>query len=42
MPELQGADKTLLVFPGMRHALSIDLGREKVFEDILAWAGPRV
>jgi hypothetical protein len=26
----------------MRHALSIDLGREKVFEDILAWAGPRV
>jgi alpha-beta hydrolase superfamily lysophospholipase len=36
------ADKTLLEYPDMLHALSIDLGREKVFEDILDWAAPRV
>jgi len=26
----------------MLHALSIDLGRERVFEDILGWAGARL
>jgi len=26
----------------MLHALSIDLGRERVFEDILGWAGERL
>jgi acylglycerol lipase len=36
------ADKTLLEYPDMLHALSIDLGREKVFKDILDWAAPRV
>jgi alpha-beta hydrolase superfamily lysophospholipase len=36
------ADKTLIEYPDMLHALSIDLGREKVFEDIVAWAAPRV
>jgi alpha-beta hydrolase superfamily lysophospholipase len=36
------ADKTILEYPEMLHALSIDLGREKVFRDILDWAGPRV
>ena len=36
------ADKTLLEYPDMLHALSIDLGREKVFEDILDWVAPRV
>jgi alpha-beta hydrolase superfamily lysophospholipase len=36
------ADKTILEYPEMLHALSIDLGREKVFGDILDWAGPRV
>jgi len=35
------ADKTLLEYPGMLHALSIELGREKVFRDILDWAEPR-
>jgi acylglycerol lipase len=35
-------DKTLLEYPDMHHALSIDLGREKVFEDILDWVAPRV
>jgi alpha-beta hydrolase superfamily lysophospholipase len=34
-------DKTLIDYPEMRHALSIDLGRERVFEDILAWLEPR-
>jgi alpha-beta hydrolase superfamily lysophospholipase len=36
------ADKTLLEYPDMLHALSIDLGREKVFKDILDWIAPRV
>lgn len=36
------ADKTLLEYPDMLHALSIDLGREKVFQDILDWAGKRI
>ncbi len=36
------ADKTLLEYPDMLHALSIDLGREKVFEDILDWVAPRI
>ena len=36
------ADKTLLEYPDMLHALSIDLGREKVFKDVLDWVVPRV
>ena len=36
------ADKTIIEYPDMLHALSIDLGREKVFEDIAAWAAPRI
>jgi acylglycerol lipase len=35
-------DKTLLEYPDMLHALSIDLGRERVFQDIVDWAGRRV
>jgi len=35
-------DKKLIEYPEMLHALSIDLGREKVFEDILAWVAPRI
>lgn len=35
-------DKQLVEFPGMYHALSIDLGRDKVFEEILRWAGKRL
>jgi alpha-beta hydrolase superfamily lysophospholipase len=30
-------DKTLIEYPDMFHALYIDLGREKVFADILRW-----
>ena len=32
-------DKEIINYPGMRHALSVDLGKEKVFEDILNWIG---
>jgi alpha-beta hydrolase superfamily lysophospholipase len=40
--KLTAADKTLIEYPGMFHALTIDLGREKVFEDILGWAEKRL
>lgn len=35
-------DKTIFIYPEMYHALSIDIGREKVFRDILKWAEERV
>ena len=35
-------DKRLIEYPDMLHALSIDMGRENVIDDILAWTGPRV
>jgi len=35
-------DKALIEYPEMFHALSIDLDREKVFRDIVDWAGQRV
>ena len=35
-------DKTLIEYPEMHHALSIELGRERVFEDILAWVEKKV
>ena len=35
-------DKTLVEFPGMYHALSIELGKEAVFEEILKWAERRI
>jgi alpha-beta hydrolase superfamily lysophospholipase len=34
-------DKTLREYPGMHHALSIDLDRENVFRDIVAWLDAR-
>jgi alpha-beta hydrolase superfamily lysophospholipase len=34
-------DKTILEYPEMLHALSVDLGRERVFQDILDWAEKR-
>ncbi len=36
------ADKALIEYPDMLHALSIDSGRERVFDDILGWAEPRI
>jgi len=35
-------DKMLIKYPDMYHALSIDLGREKVFQDILGWLEKRI
>ncbi len=35
-------DKTLVEYPDMHHALSIDLGRERVFRDIIGWAEKRI
>ena len=39
---LNTQDKEILNYPGMSHALSIDVGREKVFEDILKWIEKRI
>jgi len=36
------ADKTLIEYPDMLHALSLDIGRENVFRDILDWAEQRL
>jgi acylglycerol lipase len=36
------ADKTLIEYPDMLHALSLDVGRENVFRDILDWAEQRL
>jgi acylglycerol lipase len=35
-------DKTLIEYPDMLHALSIDIGREQVFRDIVDWTSKRV
>jgi len=35
-------DKTLIEYPGMYHALSIDIGRERVFGDMLKWLQERI
>jgi acylglycerol lipase len=35
-------DKTIIEYPEMFHALTIDLGREKVFRDIAEWTAKRV
>jgi alpha-beta hydrolase superfamily lysophospholipase len=37
LKKIKIADKTLIEYPEMLHALSIELGREKVFNDILGW-----
>ena len=39
--KLVSRDKTLLEYPGMCHALSIDIGKEKVFNDIWEWVKNR-
>lgn len=38
---LKAKDKTIIEYPYMYHALSVDLDREKVFEDILKWTEKR-
>lgn len=39
---LKVEDKTLFKYPGMYHSLSVELGKEKVFEDLLSWAEKRI
>jgi alpha-beta hydrolase superfamily lysophospholipase len=39
---LDAKDKELIKYPEMSHALSIDLGREQVFADILKWLKNRL
>jgi alpha-beta hydrolase superfamily lysophospholipase len=39
---LAAGDKTIREYPEMFHALSIELGREAVFQDIAAWLDARV
>lgn len=39
---LKVEDKQIIEYPRMFHALSIELGRDKVFEDILKWAQRRL
>jgi acylglycerol lipase len=39
---LKCKDKTLIDYPGMYHALSIELGKEKVFQDIWSWIDRRI
>lgn len=39
---LKVKDKTMLQYPEMYHALSIDVGKESVFEDILNWVERRI
>jgi alpha-beta hydrolase superfamily lysophospholipase len=35
--KLSARDKKIIQYPDMRHALSVELGKEKVAEDILKW-----
>ncbi|MFA6320616.1 MAG: alpha/beta fold hydrolase [Candidatus Omnitrophota bacterium] len=35
-------DKTFVEFPGMYHSLSIELGKESVFEEMLKWVQRRI
>jgi len=39
---LKCKDKTLIEYPGMYHALSIELGKEKVFQDIFKWIEAKI
>ena len=40
--KVAAVDKTIVEYPEMFHALSIDLGREKVFRDVVDWTAKRV
>lgn len=39
---LTAEDKQIIEYPDMRHALSIELDRQKVFQDVLNWLKPRI
>ena len=38
---LKSGDKNIIFYPEMYHSLSVDSGREQVFEDILEWVNER-
>lgn len=40
--KIKAKDKEIIEYPGMYHSLSIDIGREKVFQDIVKWIEARV
>jgi alpha-beta hydrolase superfamily lysophospholipase len=40
--KLKSNDKNFIFYPDMYHSLSVDSGREQVFEDILEWVRERV
>ena len=40
--DIGSPDKDIIVYPEMYHALSVELGREKVFGDILRWILGRI
>ncbi|MFH1395206.1 MAG: alpha/beta fold hydrolase [Candidatus Omnitrophota bacterium] len=39
---VKARDKKLIFYPGMHHALSIEIDKEKVFKDILEWMSGRI
>ncbi len=40
--KLTSKDKKIICYPEMYHSLTIDLGKEKVFQDIINWADERI
>ncbi len=40
--KIKTADKKIIEYPGMYHSLSIEIGKEKVFQDIVQWAVERL
>jgi len=39
---LRAKDKQMIEYPGMYHSISIDIGRQKAFEDIFNWMKVRI
>lgn len=39
---LTAEDKELIEYPGMYHSLSVEFGKEKVFEDMFKWMAKRI
>ncbi|MFH1397756.1 MAG: lysophospholipase [Candidatus Omnitrophota bacterium] len=39
---LKARDKEIIQYPDMYHSLSVELAREKIFEDILIWVSKRI
>ena len=40
--KIRASDKSMITYPGMYHSLSIDTGRDRVFQDILEWVKKRI